>query len=153
MDKYLIFAAIIIGILTLFSCTKPPQPAYFQKNMSLPEEQPTALRCQIGSTTYYQQSFFIYHVNTLGDQVVYSPVGSYTMPRDYERWQYRMFISKNDSLYNQTLKYIQDRKQPNGAPVLCNETRDTPRDFRVFITDHEPLFRANLYKKSTDIEI
>jgi hypothetical protein len=133
----------------LAGCGAAP-PVYIQKNFSLPEPAPTAQKCVIGNLTYYQQSYFIYHLTEIGDRVVYSPVGSYIMPENYTRWQYRPFLDKNDSLYNKTGMYIQERRLPNGNPVVCEEVTKIPVDFRDFIRDHEKLYRENLYKNNVN---
>jgi hypothetical protein len=152
MKKYLMILSITV-MLFIIACGKQPDPQFFQGNFSQPAPKTIALKCMIGSIYYYQDSFFIYHVNDIGDRVVYSPVGSYTMPENYSRWQYRSFLNLNDSLYNQTLGYINKRGLPNGQLIGCNETTEIPVDFKKFVKDHEPIFRQNLFNKSNVISM
>jgi hypothetical protein len=139
---YLVVLAIIS--LLMAACASTETPQYFQKNFSQPAPVEKPLRCVIGNTTYYERSFFIYHVTSLGDRVVYSPVGTYTKPENYSRWQFTTYLDKNDSLYNKTSQYIDDRRLPNGQPVDCAPVDKVPVDFRNFVVDHEKLFKANL---------
>lgn len=143
---------LVLVVLVLFTgCARTEVPQYFQRNFSAPEPKPLALKCAISNTTYYQQSFFIYHVTQLGDRVVYSPVGSYTMPENYSRWQFRTFLDKDDSLYVKTQQYIAQRRLPNGESIACEEVPAVPRDFRDFIRTHENLFKAQLINRSREI--
>lgn len=136
---FMIRLLFLMALLLIVGCGKPVEE-YIQENVSQPAAPQPAWSCQIGNATYYQKSYFLMHVNNKGDWLIYSPVGTYTKPAGYPRWQLRLYNNKEDSLYTRTLQYIQDRELPNGEPVHCDTVRSVPFDFQRFIDSHDRFF-------------
>jgi hypothetical protein len=131
---------LLLAIVLLTACSSPTN--YSQENYSLPPPAPKSMACLINGIETYQSSYFIYHNTTIGDQVIYSPTGTYTKPEDYPRWQYRPFNDLNGSMYNETMGFIKGRRLPNGLSVACNRTEELPASFKEFIKGHEQLYRG-----------
>ena len=137
-----IFLLVIVGLVFISGCPKEePVPDYFQENFSDVFEKAIATKCLINEQTYYVSSYFVFHVNDMGGRVIYSPIGEYLKPKDYPRWQLRLYPDKNNSAYNKTLEYMRDRKLPNGAEIECKEVNSLPTSFKSFIETHKMFFK------------
>jgi hypothetical protein len=153
MRKVQLALHFIIALAIMMSgCARNGPIDYFQKNISTQIAKPTAMMCNISGIMYYQYSVFIYHVNDLDAQAVYTPAGEYLRAKDYPRWQFKPFLDKNNSIYIKTKSYISAGQLPDKRPVICENAAQLPIGFRSFLDDHEALYVDN-YNRSSEIQI
>lgn len=137
----------IIGILfmaLLIGCSKPVEKEYIQEkyaNVTPSESTINFERCKYGNLTYYHDGILIFQSDKDGNLRILSPIGDYSKPKDYPRWQLRQYRDVNDSIYNQTWEYILSGKQPNGENVTCSPDKTVPTPFVNFVASHAKLFR------------
>jgi hypothetical protein len=148
----LALALIAVLAIILSGCARQEPADFFQKNVSIPPATLSAVVCNISGIMYYQYSVFIYHVNDLDAQAVYTPAGEYLRAKDYPRWQFKPFLDKNDSIYIKTKSYISAGQLPDKRPVICEKAAQLPIGFRSFLDDHEALYADN-YNRSSEIQI
>lgn len=139
-------------------CVKERPPSYIQENFSdviepntidetqnvTKEDTTKVIReinvCKLGDIKYYEYGVFIYHMDLKKSHIVYTPKGEYLKPSGYPRWQFKIF-SGNNTIYDKTKKYIDDRQFPNGEEIKCNTINKTPTKFNQFIEAHESLYK------------
>jgi uncharacterized C2H2 Zn-finger protein len=140
---------IIIGLLLLAACTQTLEERHPTDDLtSWPEgTDEEVLKCDINGLLYYEKGHFIYHVNKADTQVVFSYVGEYTKPKDYPRWQLRLYDSREENIYYDTKGYMLKGELPNGDKVECIKTLVYPRDFDKFYGSHEYLFQKQEEKQ------
>jgi hypothetical protein len=107
-----------------------------------------AQRCDINGIDYYVKGPFIYHINTRNDQLVYSPVGTYIKQSGLTFWALESYLKKNDSIYVDTTRWIQDKKLPNDKPVKCVSTDMIPKGFAEYYIKYDPIFKKNTLSKT-----
>jgi len=132
-------------MLLVIGCSKPTVTEYYQQNFS-DVSGTHAKKCTIGTTDYYLASYFIYNINNINAQVVYSPTGEYLKPEGYPRWQFRPFISRNNTVYDNTKGYMLLGKMPNGEILECQTVKTIPPGFQQFIDSHEKLYEGKFSK-------
>jgi hypothetical protein len=107
----------------------------------------SAQKCDIGGLIYYVKGPFIYHINSRNDQLVFSPVGTYTKMVGLKFWALSSYPKKNDSIYLDTTRWIQDKKLPNNNPIECVSTDKIPLGFAEFYIKYDPIFKKNTMTK------
>jgi hypothetical protein len=133
-------------VLLLAACSSQEKvPEYYQENFSGSSPGPVGLKCVIGEHDYYMASYFIYHTDSLGSEIVYSPVGEYMKPKDYPNWQLRPYINRQKNLYNKTRVYMTEQAMPD-TELDCGKVSRIPPGFSRFIITHEKLFEGRFQK-------
>ena len=117
----------------------PEDPAVVENEA---ETMNDSLRCDINDIDYYGKSYFIYHVNALGDELIYAPTGTYTKPKGYPRWQYRIFLDMENNVFLSTRSWMEEGKEPNGDGINCDKAK-APENFDQFISTHRRLLRGD----------
>ncbi len=105
----------------------------------------SAMKCIINNESYYIKDMFIYVKDNKGYENIVSPAGQYSR-FNTERWQFRIFLNMNDSIYNKTEAWIKEKKMPNGSPIACTNTTKIPQAFYIFHKRHIDIFTKNLEK-------
>ncbi len=98
-----------------------------------------SLRCDLGNQ-HFLKAKFIYHINTVGEELIYSPVGTYKKDDEDGRWALMLYDNRNQSVYTKTLSYMLDEKYPNNDTIVCVEEYVIPKEFEKFIGRHTHLF-------------
>ena len=140
----------LVMMLIIMGCTETPE--YNQENFSEPVVQSTYLKCNINGIDHYTDGVLIYHKSLTKAKVVYSPIGEYYQPLQYPRWQLRIYLDRNDSVYNKTWEYINNRELPNGDPVVCITEDVIPSGFREFLSSHEGMFDEFREKEAIEFD-
>jgi len=140
--------ALILLLLVLVACKTEPQE-YFQENFS--DVPAIGIKCTIGSIDYYEKGDFLFHENAAGSRIVYTEVGEYLKPKGYPRWQFKLFLDKNDSLYTKTRELMDLGITPNGEEIICVDANSLPQDFSEWLSSHEKLY--NIKKADEAMEI
>ncbi|MBN2457800.1 hypothetical protein JXB31_01570 [Candidatus Woesearchaeota archaeon] len=106
-------------------------------------EEDKALKCDLNGILYYVKGHLVYHLNNKGDEIILTPIGSYTRYSQATRWTLEIFNDRSDSLYTDTLEWIKARKFPNNKEIECVFTGLIPRSFEQFHTKNEEHFTDN----------
>ena len=145
---YIAIALVSVALVLVSSCTEKPVPLEDRHAtddlIQIPDpvfEEEKAVKCDLNGILYYVKGHFTYHINDRGDEVVFSPVGTYTKYNGRERWTLHMYTNRESSIYVDTLQWISVRKFPNDQPIECIDTGAIPRSFEEFYASHEKFFK------------
>jgi len=139
---------ILLLLLLIIGC-KEQVPSYQQETFADVTDA-AYMKCTIGDIEYYTYGVFVYHNNNMEANVVYTPKGEYLKPKDYPRWQYRLFLNKEDSIFVKIKSYIEEG-MPNGEKIECQEAVFIPSEFTGFIKTHEFLYK-DFQKEAIEFE-
>ena len=147
-----ILILLMLFLLMAFACDKDQNPEYFQEKFADISNISDSgyMKCKIGSLNYFTNDLLIYHINEANSKIIYSPIGEYMKPANYNMWQLRLYKDKKNSVYNKTWEYIINRQLPNGEEFTCESITKLPTVFSGFLKSHSKLFRD--YKKPEVIE-
>jgi len=131
----------ILLMLLLAACAQPVEvPQYTQEKFAEVTDTDSDLVCEISGIEYHVSGQFIYHINDRLDKIVYTPKGEYLKPKGYDRWQFRIYLDKEDNTFTNTMEYIESGKLPSDEIVECVAVDSLPLIFTNFLNSHRGLY-------------